>query len=120
MERLTNATLHRPLLIAISCILLGLIAGAFAEALVTVNNGSWLGRFGSVTVALGVLTFGALTSDLVIRGQVGWINDKSGDRSFPYSRRNLHYVFTVQTIVIIFGTLQWGFGDVIYGEACAC
>lgn len=116
MDWLVRTSLQRPLLVGMGCLLLGLLGGFVVEV-----SGlcGFFGRFGSLTVALGALAFGAIASDLLIRAQVGRFADDNGDLPHPYSRTHLRKVLGVQAIVVFLGTLQWGFGDLLRLGECA-
>lgn len=115
MKRLSHKSLHHPCWVAIACLALGVGGGAFLE---TLFSSSFFGRTGAITVALGVLTFGATASDLLIRSQVGRVSDGNGDLPEPYNRANLRRVMGMQTLVVVVGTIQWGFGDLVGAKKC--
>ncbi|MCP4206116.1 MAG: hypothetical protein GY767_03585 [Shimia sp.] len=115
MERLSQLSLHHPVWIAVACLVVGLGGGAFFD---TLFSSGFFGRAGAITVALGVITFGATAGDLLIRSQVGRIADKNGDLPHPYNRKNLTRVMGMQTVVVVVGTIQWGFGDLIGAKLC--
>ena len=115
MNWLSHQALHYPARVALFCGMLGI---ALALVMEIAGFCGFFGRSGSLTVSLGVLTFGATASDLLIRSQVARISDKNGDLPFPYSRKNLEKVLLFQTLVIIAGTIQWGFGDLLRSSSC--
>lgn len=106
MERLSKISLRHPLRVAFVCFAIGMFLGLIVEAFLCLEDGTWIGRFGSLTVALGVLTFGGLTSHLITRSQVARFADLNGDTPYPYNKSNLNFVFSVQTVLVVAGTLQ--------------
>ena len=110
MDSLSKKTLHFPVVVALICVVAGLSSGLVAQNLLGM---AMFGRFGAVTTALGIMTFGATASDLLIEAQAGKWTDESGDLPYPYSRRNLRKVLGMQTVVVMIGTIQWGFGDLV-------
>lgn len=109
MEWLAIRALLHPRRVAVACVFIGVILGLFSQV---IFGNSMFGRFGSVTVAFGVLTFGAATGDVIIYSSVGKVSGNNG-LAFPRNFTNLRRVFKWQTIVVAVGTILWGFGDLV-------
>ena len=104
--------LKRPISAAASSIAFGLLGGIAAAALW--NGHNLFERFGAVTTALGILTFGAMASELLVRSQGSFIMGDDGEPGAPFNFATVRSALSWQTFVVLIGTMQWGFGALIF------
>ena len=95
-------------------VLSGLILGLTLQ-LIFENN--LFERFGSLSVAIGVVLFGFLSTELAVRVQ-GWTT-ADGDQLPPYDSVSVRKAQKWQVIAAVVGTIQWGFGGLLFLEECA-
>lgn len=107
------AILRYPLPIAFSICLLGLIGGYFAQGYF--GNGLFE-RFGSLTAGLGAFVFGIAAAELLIRSQVTFIMGDDGEAAAPFKARTVRFALDCQAAVVLVGTIQWGFGGLLFGN----
>ena len=73
-------------------------------------------RFGSLTVALAVLVFGIVAAELLNRAQDGYFSREDNDPNEPTSVQNIRKTLNFQSVLVFLGTLQWGFGGLLFGR----
>ena len=111
MTKFSELVLRHPTLIAGLVLLLG-IGGGLAANYLFKNN--LFERFGSFTVALGVFSFGSVSSELLNRSQDGrWAREDDFSGGI-YSRKNIRNTMFWQTAIVSIGTIQWGFGGLVW------
>jgi len=71
-------------------------------------------RFGSLTVAIGILVFGYVVTELQVRGQFSLLMPDDGLPPSPFKPSEVRLALFVQTIVVCIGTIQWGFGSLAF------
>lgn len=106
--------LNRPLISACMVLLFGLGGGAIAAMIFKGMN--LFERFGAVTTTLGLVVFGSLASELLVRSQGSFIMSGDGEPSAPFNFATVRHALNLQTIVVGIGTLQWGFGSLIFAR----
>jgi|TARA_B110000908_G_scaffold172259_1_gene238639 hypothetical protein len=104
--------LLHPLKTAAAISLFGLVGGFLAQKLLCQDL---FERFGSLTVALSVLAFGIVASELLNRSQDGHYARVEDDRLEPTSAFNIRRTFNFQALLVFAGTIQWGFGSLLFG-----
>lgn len=105
------AILRKPWLFALGVLAVGGGAGATFHLLVGEPT---FGMFGSLTVALALMTFGTLASELLTYSQGTWIMGDDHEPGAPYTFSEVRKALLAQTLVGVIGTLQWGFGDFLF------
>ena len=73
-------------------------------------------RFGAVTTSLGLLVFGSLASELLVRSLGTQIMGNNGQPGGPLKFDMTRHALTLQTWVVLIGTLQWGFGSLVFSR----
>lgn len=107
--------LKHPKLAALLVLIVGCGGGVLAE---------WLGfsglfeRFGALNIALGVLLFGSLASELLVRAQGTFILGNDGEPREPFKFKQVRSALNWQTFVVVLGTVQWGFGGLLFRASC--
>ncbi|MEO0400961.1 MAG: hypothetical protein AAF214_01160 [Pseudomonadota bacterium] len=100
--------LSHPIVSGLIIIIIGVLGGVYAAQLFGPNM---FERFGSLTVALGVLIFGCVVTELQVRGQSSLITADNGLPPSPFTPPEVRLALFVQTLVVCIGTIQWGFGS---------
>ncbi len=103
-----------PVVAATVVTLFGIIGGLIAAILLPCHN--LFERFGSVTTMLGLLVFGSLASELLVRSQGTFTMQNDGEPGGPFKFAPTRKALTLQTIVVCIGTLQWGFGSLVFAR----
>ena len=86
--------------------------GVFGGLLTEQNFGSnFFERFGALTAGVGALLFGLVSSELLNRSQDGYYARTEDDPSSPFAASNIRRTLSIQSFVVLFGTIQWGFGS---------
>jgi hypothetical protein len=89
----------------------GICGGTAFQALFGDN---FVERFGALSVALGTFLFGTVTSELMVRGQAMLIVGQDGEPDEPFKLRRIRRTLIVQAAVVALGTIQWGFGSLMF------
>lgn len=79
-----------------------------------VVGNNFIERFGALSVALGTFLFGTVTSELMVRGQAMLTVGHDGEPDEPFKMRRIRRTLVVQAAVVALGTIQWGFGSLIF------
>ena len=103
-----------PGIVAAIVLAVGLLGGiAAAIAMPTLNL---FERFGAVTTSLGLVVFGSLASELLVRSQGSFVMQDDGEPGGPFKFAVTRRALTLQTWVVLIGTLQWGFGSLVFAR----
>ena len=105
--------LGNPVSTALICLGVGLLGGFLAQQYFGQNL---FEQFGAVTAALALLSFGVVASELLVRGQFSFIMGEDGEPDEPFKTKNVRTVLSWQTACGFIGTLQWGFGSLVFGD----
>ena len=73
-------------------------------------------RFGAVTTSFGLLVFGSLASELLVRSLGTPIMQNDGEPGGPFKFALTRRALSLQTWVVLMGTLQWGFGSLVFSR----
>ena len=101
-----------PLKTAAVISLFGLGGGLLAQKLLCQDL---FERFESLAVALSVLVFGTVASELLNRSQDRRYARVEDDRLEPTSAFNIRRTFKFQASLVFAGLIQWGFGSLLFG-----
>ena len=115
LKGLEKAALLAPRISSAILISFGLVLGLVGQEIFGLDL---FERFGSVTVALGALMIGSLSTHLHIRGQGSLITNNDGTLPAPYDPSTIRRAQNWQGAAAIFGTIQWGFGGLLFLEEC--
>jgi len=73
-------------------------------------------RFGALTAGLAVLVFGLVSSELLNKAQDAYFARGKDDLRDPFGVSNIRRCLGLQSVVVLLGTLQWGFGALVFGN----
>ena len=107
---------QNPLTCAILIVGVGLLGGVLSQ---NAWGNSLFERFGALTAGFGVFVFGIVASELLARGQYTFILDKHGEPADPFKASTVRFALGCQAFVVFIGTIQWGFGSLLFQRECA-
>jgi hypothetical protein len=103
-----------PIISALVVTVLGVGGGLLAALVFPERN--LFERFGSVTTMLGLLVFGTLGGELLVRSQGTFAMQNDGEPGGPFKFAPTRKALTLQTVVVCIGTIQWGFGSLMFAR----
>ena len=108
---LAELTLRHPIKVGVATILLSL----GVSAAIGYSWGSdQFSRAGVFSTLVGLLTFGGTLEKMVSRPQAPSFVAASGKAPFPYNPENVSRVFSVETVLVVYGMIQTTYGDMIW------